>query len=54
MLTIRGRRVKLRSTSIRRGRTRFMVNRFRELLPYLELPIRLMIRERQCDQKPEA
>jgi GTP-binding protein len=32
---------------------RFMVNRFRELLPYPEVPIRLVVRERQRDQKPE-
>ncbi len=32
---------------------RFMVNRFRELLPYPEVPIRLVIRERTRDQKEE-
>ena len=32
---------------------RFMVNRFRDLLPYPEVPIRLVIRERQRDQKEE-
>jgi GTP-binding protein len=33
---------------------RYMINRFRELLPYGEVPIRLMIRGREGGGKPPA
>ena len=33
---------------------RFMINRFRELLPYAEVPIKLLIRERKSAAKLDA